>query len=264
MVRDEGSPAVTFEDVVLAYGDTVALRADHVAVSAGTITAVIGPNGSGKSTFLGAVSGLVEPRSGRLRVLGTTPSEARPRVAHVLQETATIGHLPLTVLEVVRMGRYPDLGLVRRFREEDHLAVRDAMTRLEVDSLRDRQLSELSAGQRQRVHVAQGLAQRADMLLLDEPATGLDIPSQERIRDAVRELAEEGRTVVYTTHDVSEAALADRVVLLAGHVVASGSPDEVLTPACLEDAYGRSIHVTDEGSVLLDDPHHRHDRAEHR
>ncbi len=244
--------------MVLAYGEDVALRADHVTVPTGAVAAVIGPNGSGKSTFLGGVSGLIEPSAGRVSVLGGRPGEDRARVAHVLQETPTSGQVPLTVLEVVRMGRYAVRGPFARFRDEDHDAVDAALQRMDLQAVIDRHLTELSGGQRQRVYVAQGLAQGADLLLLDEPATGLDLPSQDRIREVVDEQRDRGKTVVYTTHDVTEAALADLVVLLAGRVVATGDPDDVLTPALLGEAYGGRIHVTDEGTLLLDDPHHAH------
>lgn len=258
-----GPPAVELDDVVLTYGDTVALRVERLAVPVGTVAAVIGPNGSGKSTLVGAVSGLVRPSSGRISVLGRAPGSDRAGVAHVLQETPTSGQIPLTVLEVVRMGRYAVRGAFGRFTEEDHAAVDAAVRRMGLERITDRHLTELSGGQRQRVHVAQGLAQRADLLLLDEPATGLDLPAQDRIREVVVEQRERGRTVVYTTHDVGEAALADLVVLLAGRVVAAGGPDEVLTPELLREAYEGRIHVTDEGTLVLDDPHHVHRPGSH-
>lgn len=257
------APAIRFADVTLAYGEDLALRVDHVEVPAGTVAAVIGPNGSGKSTFLGAVSGLIAPASGQVSVLGSPPGRNRARVAHVLQETPTSGQVPLTVLEVVRMGRYAVRGAFGRFTDEDHAAVDAAVRKMGLEHVTDRHLTELSGGQRQRVYVAQGLAQGADLLLLDEPATGLDLPSQDRIREVVEEQRSRGRTVVYTTHDVAEAALADEVVLLAGRVVAAGEADQVLTPELLGEAYGGRIHVTDEGTLLLDDPHHLHPHESH-
>lgn len=256
--------ALAFDEVALAYGEDLALRVDRVEVPEGSVAAVIGPNGSGKSTFLAAVSGLIEPREGTIRVLGSPPGRARARVAHVLQETPTSGQVPLTVLEVVRMGRYAVRGAFGRFTDEDHAAVDAAIERMGLEQVTDRHLTELSGGQRQRVYVAQGLAQDADLLLLDEPATGLDLPSQERIRETVVDQREQGCTVVYTTHDVSEAALADQVLLLAGRLVATGSPEDVLTPQLLAEAYGGRIHVTDEGALLLDDPHHTHRADDHR
>lgn len=262
--RTVSTPAIAFDDVVLAYGEDVALRVGHVEVAPGSVAAVIGPNGSGKSTFLAAVSGLIGSRSGRITVMGAPPGRDRARVAHVLQETPTSGQVPLTVLEVVRMGRYAVRGAFRRFTDEDHAAVDAAIGRMGLGDVTERHLTELSGGQRQRVYVAQGLAQDADLLLLDEPATGLDMPSQERIREVIAEQRSDGRTVLYSTHDVAEAALADQVLLLAGRLVAAGGPDEVLSRPLLAEAYGGRIHVTEEGALLLDDPHHTHRVDDHR
>ncbi|HEX2029029.1 MAG TPA: ABC transporter ATP-binding protein, partial [Nitriliruptorales bacterium] len=217
--RSAGHPygvAVRASGVALAYGGHVALRVDELAVPAGRISAVIGPNGSGKSTLLAAISGLIRPVAGTLHVLGQPPAAARRRVAHVLQETVANAHVPLTVREVVRMGRFVRRGAWRPLTRADRQAVDRAMRRVDIEGLDRRHLSELSGGQRQRVYVAQGLAQEADLILLDEPATGLDVPTQQRFARVLREERAAGRTVIYTTHSVPEASDADHVVLLAG------------------------------------------------
>lgn len=252
------APAVAVSGLVMAYGDRTALTIDELEIARGTITTVIGPNGSGKSTFLAAISGLVKPRRGTVTVLGSAPGHVRASVAHVLQETRASAVVPLTVHEVVRMGRYARRGLFGRFTTDDHGAVERALARLAIGDLRDRQLTELSGGQRQRVYVAQGLAQEAEVLLLDEPATGLDIPSQERIGDVVREESAAGRTVISTTHSVAEAVDADNVVLLAGRLIDAGGPATVLRTSNLSRAYGGHVHVTPTGAVVVDDPHHAH------
>lgn len=251
-------PAIHAHDLLLTYGERLALRADEVIVPPSTITAVIGPNGSGKSTFLGAISGLIRPRSGTLNVLGRRPRTARRRVAYVLQETASDDVLPITVREVVAMGCYARRGAFAPLRAEDRAAIDRAMERLAIEDLDRRHLRELSAGQRQRVYVAQGLAQRGEMLLLDEPATGLDLPTGDRIISVLEEERADGRTVVFTTHDISEAYVADHVLLLSGHLVASGPPAEVLTSERLAEAYRGQVHVTEDGFVIVDDPHHPH------
>lgn len=247
---------IRLEDVVLTYGDRVALTVPDLELPTAAVVGVIGPNGSGKSTFLAALSGLLRPRSGRVEVLGVPPVQARERIAHVLQETPASTTVPLTVREVVRMGRYARLGPFRPFRAADHDAVDRAMDRAGVSDLADRQLHELSGGQRQRVYLAQGLAQEADVLLLDEPATGLDLDAEERIGRAIREEQAAGRTVVYTSHDVATVADADVGVLLAGRLVAAGDPSEVLVAEHLREAYGGRFQITERGSVILDDPHH--------
>ena len=260
------APAVVALDIVLAHGDHVAIAASSVSIDAGRIVACIGPNGSGKSTLLDAITGLMPLREGRITVFGAPPG--RGGVAYVFQSTDTPAHLPLTVREVVTIGRYGTTGLLGRLGAHGRAAVHRAMERTDVADLADRQLLELSGGQRQRVLVAQGLAAEADLLVLDEPMTGLDVVSRGRILDVMAEERTAGRTVVFSTHDLSEAAGADQIVLLAGRVVASGPPAAVLTEEHLVEAYrGRFVDVA--GLRLIDDPHHhgarsdRHDGHEH-
>lgn len=242
--------AVRGRALELAYGDQTAVGVSDFEIPAGTITAIIGPNGSGKSTLLHAIAGLLEPAAGELIV------QARRQLGYVLQTTKVNAEIPVTVFEVVSMGRYGRLGLFGRFTTEDRQACREAMERLALTDLATRHLDELSVGQRQRVFVAQGLAQQADLLLLDEPITGLDIISRERILGAVADERARGATVIVTTHDLAEAAEADHVVLLSGRVVAWGPPALVLTNENLSAAYGISLITTDAGTVVLDDPSH--------
>jgi manganese transport system ATP-binding protein len=217
---------------------------------------VIGPNGSGKSTLLNLIAGLSEPERGSLEVLGATPSEVRTRIAYVLQSARVNETMHVTVREVVAMGRYATRGVFGRFTRDDRCAVDAALDRMGISELAPRHLHELSGGQRQRVFVAQGLAQDREMLLLDEPLTGLHLVSAETIDRVIHEEADEGRTVVLTTHDLAEASVADHVVLLSGRVVASGPPTSVLTHANLSEAYGAALLHAD-GVVFLDDPAHR-------
>lgn len=222
---------------------------------------IIGPNGAGKSTLLDAVTALLRPASGRLEVLGTAPERARDRVAYVLQSAKVADRLPITVHEVVTMARYARAGLVRRLRPSDRDAVASAMARVGITDLAGRHVTELSGGQRQRVFVAQGLAQEAELLVLDEPVTGLDLLSRRVILDVVADEVRGGRTVVMTTHDLGEAAGADHVLLLSGRVLASGPPGEVLTSRHLSAAYGGRLLRLDDGRVMLDDAAHTHSHA---
>ncbi|MEX1179014.1 MAG: zinc ABC transporter ATP-binding protein AztA [Nitriliruptor sp.] len=254
--------AVTCRGLTVTYGGHTALRDLDLDLPAGRVTAVIGPNGSGKSTFLGVLSGLLAPAAGSLEVLGRRPAEARRRVAHVLQTTSANAAIPLTVRETVRMGAYGNRGWFRRLTAADRAAVEGAIDRLQVRDLVSRQLVELSGGQRQRAYVAQGLAQRADLLLLDEPITGLDLVTQDAITEVVASEAADGRTVVLTTHDVGTAGLADHVVLLNTTLVASGPPELVLRPEVLARAYGEHAHVLRDGTLVIDEAHH-HDHRHH-
>jgi iron complex transport system ATP-binding protein len=243
--------------VVLAYNGHTAVDLSDFSIPAGGLTAVIGPNGSGKSTLLNALAGLLLPPRGTLTVLGRPPAKSRRRVAYVLQSTKVNEVMPITVRETVAMGRYAALGLWGFPTLPHRRATQRAMQRLEVADLAGRHLHELSGGQRQRVFVAQGLCQGAELLLLDEPFTGLDLVSTEHIRLAVSEEIGRGVTVVMTTHDVAEANRADHVLLMAGRVHTEGPPARALHPDRLSDAYGIGIIHLEDGSLVLDDAHHR-------
>jgi manganese transport system ATP-binding protein len=256
----EALPAVSAQRLVLGYGERVALAASDFVIPGDALTALIGPNGSGKSTVLNAIAGLLRPISGRLAVPAV--AQAPTALAYVLQATTLNEAMPVTVREVVGMGRYASLGPFKRFTAHDRELCAAAMERLDIAGLASRHLDELSGGQRQRVFVAQGLAQAADLLLLDEPITGLDLPSTERIRTAIGEERERGVTVVLTTHELADAAASDWVLLLAGRVVAAGPPGQVLTASHLEQAYGVSFRA-ENGRLLIDDAAHRPSTGRH-
>ena len=242
--------------LVLAYDNNVAVTASDVEIPAGKLTAIIGPNGSGKSTLLNAVGGLLRPAAGELTVLGTTATKARPRISYVMQSVNFPEGIPLSVQEIVTMGRYPTAGWFGRLRSADRERVTAAMERLAVTDLAKRHLEELSGGQRQRVYVAQGMAQDHEVLLLDEPMTGLDLVSARTIDGIIHSETESGKTVVHTTHDLDEARAADHVILMSGRVVAYGPPAEVLTQENLREAYNLGqIHDDDHDGPFLDDPH---------
>ena len=247
-------------DLVLGYGTHVAMRPSSFTIPATGVTAIIGPNGSGKSTLLNALAGVIAPRAGRLTVLGGPPSDAFRKVAYVMQSVSAPEGTPITVREAVAMGRYATRGWFGRLGRADRERIDWAMDLLNIRDLAKRHLGELSGGQRQRVYVAQGLAQDHRAVLLDEPLTGLDIVSAKIIDHIIHTERDRGHGVVLTTHDLDEAHAADHVILMNGHVVASGPPASVCTRRNLEDAYGLgSLH--DQGSEFLDD--HAHPHAAH-
>lgn len=243
--------AVAATDLVLAYGDKVVLDRSTFAIPYGKLTAVIGPNGSGKSTLLNCIAGLIGPVGGVLE----SPEEKR-RVAYVMQSTKVSESLPISVREVVTMGRFAGTGPYRRLTAQDRGAVDAAVDRVGMSNLADSHLTELSGGQRQRAFVAQGLAQDHDVLLLDEPLTGIDVTTATAIDKVIHQEVEEGCAVVITTHDLTEAAIADHVILLSGRVVASGQPDDVLTADNLRAAYGAALLHVEEGRIFVDDAAH--------
>lgn len=248
------TPAVRAVDLVLGYGSDIAIGPSSFEIPAGVVTAVIGPNGSGKSTLLSAIAGLIMPAEGSLDV--PERNSGSHNISYVLQTTKVNEALPITVREVVAMGRYAGAGAYRRLTRADRDAAAVAMQRTGIESIAGRHLQELSGGQRQRVFVAQGLAQDHEMLLLDEPLTGIDLPTAQAIDDVIHDELTRGCTVILTTHDLTEARVADHVLLLSGRVVAFGPPDEVLTRDNLTEAYGPSLlHVGEEG-LFIDDPAH--------
>ncbi len=254
---------MSLRGVVARRGGRPVLTVDRLDLDAGTIAAVVGPNGSGKSTLLHVIAGLLPGVDGEVRVLGAPPADVRRRVAYVLQGTAVSPYLPVTVREVVGMGRYP---LTRRrarlgaaARRADRAAVDAAIERLELGGLTRRYLGELSGGQRQRVLVAQGLAQEGEVLLLDEPVSGLDVASAERISTIVAEERAAGHAVVVATHDLAEAAMADAAVLLAGRLVAAGDPGDVLRRPHLAEAYGDRLLRLSDDLLVVDDGANRGD-----
>ena len=254
-------PAVTAQDLVVVYGETVALDRSTFTIPRGRVTAIIGPNGSGKSTLLNVIAGLVQPSSGSTEVLAR--SNDNRGITYVMQTTKVNEALPVSVREVVTMGRYAGLGAYRPLGAEDRAAVQVVMERTGIVDLGSKHLTELSGGQRQRVFVAQGLAQEHQLLLLDEPLTGIDLTTAVAIDQILHEEIEEGCTVILTTHDLSEADVADHVLLLAGRGVASGSPAEVLTQAHLTEAYGAALlHLGADGRIFVDDA--AHDPADRR
>lgn len=258
-------PIVLAQDVTLGYNARVAVSASSFEIPKVGLTAVIGPNGSGKSTLLSAIAGLVAPMGGSLKVLGGSPVRARSRLSYVLQATPVSPVAPITVREVVALGRYPSLGLLRPFGKADRRAVDEALVTMGIDDLAARHMHELSGGQRQRVLIAQGLVQPHELLLLDEPLTGLDFTSAATIDEVIHAQQQMGRSVILTTHDLDEARAADWVVLVSGKVVASGPPAEVCVRANLEAAYGLgTLHEHPDGHAeqpdFFDDPHEHHRR----
>ena len=252
---EAGWGAVGTEVEVVIDGHS-AIAASSFHLPSGAITAVIGPNGSGKSTLLNLLAGLLPPSAGTLEVLGGEATETRNSIAYVLQATNVNETLPLSVRDVVTMGRYSSRGLTGRLDAGDRAAVQRAMESLGIADLARRSLHELSGGQRQRVFVAQGLAQDHSLLLLDEPLMGLDLVSTGAIERVIIEERNDGRTVVLTTHDVSQALEADWTILMAGRVLAFGAPVEVLTPENLAIAYGIKVVQGPDGRFVVDDAAH--------
>ena len=241
-------------DAILARGLAIGYRGDVVVagidlrVGPGRSLALVGTNGSGKSTLLKTLVGLQPPQGGELRMLGAAPGASPKRVGYLSQFHASGFILPLRAIDVVRMGRFPSQGLLGRATSEDRDLVDWAMRTMGVAELATAPLRSLSGGQRQRVYLAQVLARRADLILLDEPNAGLDAGGRERYLDAFAAELHRGAALVTATHDISEAIEYDQVLLLARRVVALGPGREVLTPDRLMETFG----------IVIRDPHEEH------
>ncbi len=262
-----GTPAdrpadVSLTDVSAGYGDRVALEHVTVSVARGSLLAVVGPNGAGKSTLLKLMAGLVEPWSGRVEILGGPPGREARRVAYVPQAELVDWGFPVTVEDVVMMGRFPRLGPVRRPGREDRRAVVEALAQVDMDHHLGTQIGRLSGGQRRRVFLARALAAEPDLFLLDEPVTGIDPTTQELLMDLLEAQARRNRTVVATTHDLAAAAQRfEQVLAINRTVVAYGPAGMLLDADVLAKAYGGHLLVLPGGAAILDDAHHHDDAA---
>lgn len=238
----ETSWAVELENVTVTYGPTVALEDVSLRVARGEFVGVVGPNGSGKSTLLRTVLGLVRPARGRVQVLGLpvrSPGALSRRIGYVPQMAALDGRFPVHVYDVVMMGRYGQIGLLRRPTAADRAAVERALQRVGMQHLSQRQIGELSGGQRQRVLVARALAVEPELLLLDEPATGVDPAAKGSLYELLNALHADGLTILMVSHDVGVVSqFVDQVVCINRRLVSHGRPEEALSAETLEGCYG--------------------------
>ncbi|MDR6950692.1 manganese/iron transport system ATP-binding protein [Ancylobacter sp. 3268] len=218
-----------------------ALRAASFSIPTGTITALVGVNGSGKSTLFKAIMGFVRLAAGQISLHGLGVDEALRRnlVSYVPQAEEVDWNFPVLVEDVVMMGRYGHMGLMRIPRAADRQAVTDALTRVGMDEFRKRQIGELSGGQKKRVFLARALAQDARVILLDEPFTGVDVKTEGAIIALLKALRDEGRVMLVSTHNLgSVPEFCDRTVLIKGTVLAYGPTVETFTEANLEKTFG--------------------------
>lgn len=248
-MTDAGPPLLAIDDVAVSLGGVRILDGVTANVGEGRFVGLVGPNGAGKTTLLRALNGALTPDRGTVSVAGDiigdlSAKDVGQRVATVPQDTSLA--FEFSVRQTVEMGRTPYLSRFGGMRPEDHEAVDRAMTRTAVDEFADRSITEVSGGERQRVLLARALAQDTPLLLLDEPTASLDINHQVRTLELVRDLVDDGKTVVAAIHDLNLAAhyCDDLLVLGDGTVLASGPPASVLTEDTLERAFGANAVVS--------------------
>jgi ABC-type Mn2+/Zn2+ transport system ATPase subunit len=236
------------EGLAVGYNGRPVVAGIDLVVREQTSLALVGTNGSGKSTLLKSIMGLIPPVSGRLEVFNRAPGSSAVRLAYLSQAHAAGFVLPLRAIDVVRMARFSARGLARPFTSEDHDLVAWGLQTMGVEALGSQPVRSLSGGQQQRVFLAQVLARRADLIVLDEPTAGLDAGGRERYLQAFAGELERGAALVTSTHDIGEAVEYDQVLLLARRVVALGPGRDVLTADRLLETFG----------ILLRDPHQEH------
>jgi manganese/iron transport system ATP-binding protein len=257
-VRRAKTTGIMGRDVTVTYrnGHT-ALRHASFEIPPGTITALVGVNGAGKSTLFKAIMGFVPVASGEIRVLGMSVKEALKQnlIAYVPQAEEVDWNFPVLVEDVVMMGRYGHMNFLRIPSKHDHALVDGALARVGMTDYRKRQIGELSGGQRKRVFLARALAQEGQVILLDEPFTGVDVTTEEQIIGLMKDLRAEGRVMLVSTHNLGSVPdFCDRTIFVKGTVIASGKTEDTFTEENLKTAFGGALrHFVLSGTDLHDD-----------
>lgn len=261
--RPSDGSGITADGVTVTYRNGLtALRDASFRIPKGTVTALVGVNGAGKSTLFKSIMGFAPLAKGEIRLLGLSVEQALRQnlVAYVPQAEEVDWSFPVLVEDVVMMGRYGHMGFLRRPKAADHEAVTAALARVNMLEFRHRQIGELSGGQKKRVFLARALAQNGQVILLDEPFTGVDVGTEEQIIQLLRDLRDEGRVMLVSTHNLgSVPEYCDRVVLVKGTVLAYGPTETTFTHDNLEIAFGGVLRrMVLSGSALHDDDDPRH------
>jgi ABC-type Mn2+/Zn2+ transport system ATPase subunit len=235
---------IDIENVTVAYHGKVALHSASLQLQSGSICGLVGMNGAGKSTLFKAIMGFIKPATGRILVNGLPIHRAQKSniVAYVPQSEEVDWNFPVSVADVVMMGRYGYMNILRIPSATDKQAVRDSLERVQMWDLRDRQIGELSGGQKKRTFFARALAQQAQVLLLDEPFAGVDVKTEKMLIDLLLQLRQLGHTILISTHDLASIkTFCDRVVLINRSILAYGDTADVFTPENISRAFDNSL-----------------------
>lgn len=243
--------ALQVHQLTVNYDKTPILWDISLEVPCGKIVGVIGPNGAGKTTFIKTALGLVQPISGKIEFFGKPLTEVRRRIAYVPQRESVDWDFPITVRDLVMMGRYGALGLCKWPRKADVAAVDHYLELMGMSAYADRQISQLSGGQQQRTFIARALVQEADIYFMDEPFAGIDIATETVIMNTLHQLKAKGKTVFIVHHDLNTVeTYFDWLIMLNMRLVACGSVTEVFNSDTLNMTYGKSYALFDEALKL--------------
>ena len=252
MIIQSKNPVLEVHDLTVSYDKKPVLWGVDFSLSKGSLCGIIGPNGAGKSTLIKSIMNLIEVNSGFVKLFDQGLDEVRKRVSYVPQKESVDWDFPASVMDVVLMGRYANLGLLKSPRRADKDAAIKALEMVGMESYRKRQIAQLSGGQQQRVFLARALTQNAEMYLLDEPFAGVDAATEKAIITILKELAAEGKTIIVVHHDLQSVEnYFDWVLLLNLRLVASGPTQKVFVPSLLEETYGGKLTLLSEVSELV-------------
>ncbi len=244
--------SIEAHNLTATYGGGPVLWDVDFELPTGQIIGIVGPNGSGKTTLLKTIMGLVKPSSGYVRVFGKSLDEVRDQVGYVPQRQSVDWDFPVSVYDVVMMGRYRKQNLLRKMTTADKEIVLESIEKVGLSEFVHRQISQLSGGQQQRVFVARALAQKANLYLMDEPFVGVDASTEQAILALLNGLKDEGKTVVIIHHDLQTVSdHFDYLLLLNTRLIAKGTPDEVLTKENLSNAYGGKLTLLSKVADLI-------------
>jgi len=244
MTAANNNTHIKVEGLSVNYGTKRVLTNIHLDVHSGNVYGVIGPNGAGKSTLFKSILGIIDYNAGEIEVLGDEIDDVRKQIAYVPQKDEVDWQFPATVKDIVMMGRYPYKKLLQRLDKEDNRIADDAMEKLGISNLSNRQIGKLSGGQQQRVFIARALCQQADIFFLDEPFVGVDITTEEKIISILKELASEGKTILVVHHDLSTVEhYFDKVILLNQRLIAYGDTETTFNQENISKAYGPQLTI---------------------
>jgi len=252
MIHHVDNPALEIHDLTVSYDKKPVLWGVDLTVPYGALCGIVGPNGAGKSTLIKSIMDLIPLSSGYIKLFDLELNEVRKRVSYVPQRESVDWDFPASVLDIVLMGRYAELGLFKRPRKADKEAAMKALEMVGMEQFHKRQISQLSGGQQQRVFLARALTQNADIYFMDEPFAGVDAATEKAIVKILQDLSKEGKTVIVVHHDLqSVETYFDWVILLNLRLVASGPTNEAFTPTLLEETYGGKLTLLTEVSELV-------------
>lgn len=251
VVHQPGAPILEIENLTVRFNGQIGLDGINLSIDHGNRVAVVGPNGAGKSTLFKVIAGIQPITSGRVKIAGSIPG-SHICIAYIPQRTQVDWRFPVNVADVVMMGRIGKIGALRLPSMTDWKIVHQSLDLVGLDDSAKRQIGELSGGQQQRMFIARALAQEAQLMLMDEPLTGLDLPSQDAIFDILDELNQRGVTLMVALHDLFLASERfERIVLLNHRLIGYGTPQEVFVPDQLITAYGGHLHFDNNMTNLV-------------